>query len=268
VTQSPTPAALSEEERRRVFAAALEPSPTSGLKGGRIPIPPRVVWWVALCFVVLGVGGAIAEHFVGAGSAGVPAPPDPAGTSALNALLSYKALPRTYAPSIVLTDQRGRAWSLRSQLGHPVVLFFMNQRCNDLCPVISSEISDTLKDLGTSSGVRIAVINTDPRDLGVLSNSPAQAALGSSARSVEFLTGPLSIINYVWASYGVQVEVDKNGQVVHNDVAYFIDRAGRLNALAVPFGNESRNGRFTLSTSNIEQFALGVANVATSLDKP
>lgn len=238
--------------------------------------------WMVAVFAVLGLGGAVVEHYFG--SIGLPTTPTtvfklsptpktPTGgqiSASLPALMGLKYIANAQAPGFTLLTQTGRKWSLRDARGKAVVLTFENSTCNDICPVLGAEIKEAQRRLAAkSSRVVFVIVNTDPQHVAV---TPAPAVLAipglDTTPNVYFLTSKLAQLNVVWTNYGVSVRVGaRANQVMHNDVMYFIGPKGQLSAQATPFANESTRGVFSLSPSDIARFAQGIANTAGSLVK-
>ena len=262
---------LSDAERELAFATSHST--------GRSSLPPAFFKWAIAAFVVLGGGGALLERVMSGAtptvsrttlpvaSLNAPLAQNPL-TSSFSALLGLKKLGPTPAPTLELTNQDGLPWRLAGQRGHVVLVTFYDAYCHDICPVLGAEIRGALSDLGArSAAVRVAIVNTDPRVTFVTKNVAALNVPELSNRAnVWFLTGTLNQLNDVWTNYGVAINVGaKASQIAHNNVLYFIDPRGQLRALAVPFANEDRNGRYTLNAAEITRFAKGLANVAGSL---
>lgn len=265
-TVAPTPSTqLSETER----AAAL--------RAGRAPVPMKFIVRASLGLVAAVAFGTLMEHVFG--NVGQPskivsatttrAPRASATTNAYSsivAMMGLHAIDSTTAPSISLTDQYSQPWQLRTQRGHVVVLTFFDQFCHDICPVLGAELREANEMLGANSHVTFAIVNTNPTSVAVNSHSAALQGTGlSQSANVFFLTGPLTRLNSVWKAYGVQILKDANGNLAHNNVLYFITPQGRLNSLAIPFGNENHLGVYSLSATEIHRFAIGIAHIATSL---
>lgn len=276
-----TAAGLSPEQRAEALAAA---TPTidraAALRAGRTPVSPKFILWVVIAFAVLGIGGAILEHYYG--NVGLPTtnttpytlpptPTTPSGPqlgSSMSAFLSLKQIGKAQSPTFTLRDQSDRKWSLTSARGKVVVLTFYNRNCNDICPVLGAEINEAHTLLGNSAAkVDFIVVNTDPNHFGVTTLPPALNVphlLG--AADVKFLTGALAQLNAVWIDYGVQIKVGiKASEVAHNNVMYFIDPSGRLRSRVTPFGDENNAGLFSLNPANLRRFAKGISQIAGSL---
>ncbi len=232
-------------------------------------IPRRVVGWFLGAVVLLGGGGAVADHFFG-GPAGSPAA-SPQLPASLSALMQLTRTPASDAPAFSLTDQRGRAVSPAGLRGRVVVLTFFDAPCDDICPVLEAELAAAYRDLGADAPrVALVAVNTDPL---APSPSSARAAAGALATlgAWHFLTGPLPRLDAVWSAYGITVDVQRStGAVSHNDLLYFVDPSGRLRLRATPYANENGAGRFTLSAPTIAAWAEGIAVEARTLlgEKP
>ncbi|MHB1208282.1 MAG: SCO family protein [Acidimicrobiales bacterium] len=278
----PSEPRLSEADRAAAFTKHQPVDRAAAFRAGRAPVPTKFIVWMAVVFVVLGLGGTLLEHYFGGiGVTTTPttvfklpatpkAPTGPEISATLPALMGLKYISHATAPKFTLIDQNGRNWSLRSAKGNVVVLTFENSTCNDICPVLGQEIKQAQQRLGAdSSKVIFAIVNSDPKNLAVNARPPALAIPDlAGLHHIYFLTSKLTRLNSVWSSYGVSVRVGSGAnQVAHNDVMYFIGTKGQLTALATPFANENTKGVFSLSPSDIARFAQGIANTASSLVK-
>ncbi|MGH8981872.1 MAG: SCO family protein [Acidimicrobiales bacterium] len=253
-------------------------------------IPHKVIYWVLGAVLVLGVGGTLLTRVVTTlGNAptrsknapltsGAPiahgAGGHPSGVAALHAplasLLHISSLRSTPAPGFSLTDAAsGKEVTLASLRGHVVVLSFANAACDDICPVLSAELSKAASLLGpTKVPVTFVTVNTDPLELGTgggetILSQPTLAHL----TKWRFLTGNLGELNSVWKNYGIAITAERSkGIASHNDLLYFIDPQGNFAWTAVPFANESKSGAFTLTPDAVTRFAQGIAHYAQRLE--
>lgn len=261
------PTILSDEER----AAAL--------RAGSNPVPVKLL--IRICLAMALVVAAITglERFFGGGGVS-PSPQQSSigstqraqsnSKSPLTDLLGLKEISSATAANFTLTDQHGRPWTLSNQRGRVVVLTFFDSQCGDICPVLAPELADAEAALPPSvrNTVTFAVVNTNPQHTAANTRPPALTSTGLGRLThVVFLTGPLSTLNSTWSNYGIQVNVTKNNIITHNNLVYFISPRGRLTALATPFGDESRNGKYRLGASIERRFGLGIAHIATNLER-
>jgi cytochrome oxidase Cu insertion factor (SCO1/SenC/PrrC family) len=266
-----------EVDRKAAFAAG--PS--------KMPRNIAVIFVVALA--AIGLGGVALDHFfpgpVGTStattvagifpppfqtpaSAGQAAATDPQLPASSSALMGLQHLSALVAPGFSLADQEGRLVSPASFRGKVVVLTFFDAACDDICPVLETELSEAYLELGAdASRVALLTVNTDPLALTAASAEPAEAAAhGFSLKAWYFLTGSLPKLNAVWSDYGVAIDVQRDTHIVsHNDILYFIDPSGRLRARATPFANESASGVFGLPRATEAAWAAGIAAQARSL---
>jgi cytochrome oxidase Cu insertion factor (SCO1/SenC/PrrC family) len=276
------PPALSEEQRAAAFAQTNTARSAGGApRMGPTPIPPKFVLFVALAFVVLGVGGAVLEHYYGgvgqpsSTSSTVftlpPTPVTPSGSqlhAPTRALMGLKEIATAQASPFTLIDQNHRTWNLADAKGKVVVLTFYDSNCNDICRVLGPEIRQAAGMLGDKAPqVEFVIVNSNPNNFRYQANPLALSVPHlQNLSNVFFLTGPLNALNAVWISYGLSVRVGAlPSEVAHNNVMYFITPKGQLRFLAVPFGNEDHAGVFSLDATNVHKFAEGIAASAVSL---
>ncbi len=243
----------------------------AALRAGRTPVPQRFIVAVVVTFIILGLGGIVLERIIGTPGAANVVPtspsPTPSPPASRDAILGLSHLAGRRAFPFVLTDQRGQAWSLAGARGRVVILAFYNRDCNDICPVLGSELSITLRLLGSNADhVVVAIVNTDPTHANVLRDPRALTVPGLAGRSnVVFLSGSLDALDSVWTRYGVEVRVAPPAPVIHSDELYVIDTHGALRDLVTPFANESRTGLESLSGPTRLHFGAALAEVAGSL---
>jgi protein SCO1/2 len=164
-------------------------------------------------------------------------------TIALCALLAVAALagarkafgPHTsYAPDFTLVDQDGRAFTLSTLRGNPVVLFFGYTHCPDTCPLTLAHLARAVHDKNAPDGVRVAFITVDPyRD------SPAVMKRYVRLFDPAFigLTGTLKSLDPVYSDYHTwrQAVPVRHGptdySMAHGATVYYIGRDGSLKGL-------------------------------------
>ncbi len=273
---------LSEEERASYFAPPNRSKSRANALGTRqVTVPRKFVVWSIVAVAVLGLGGVVAQHFFEtygkAPTAIMPTSPVIKGTPphtirtptliSLQVFMGLKDIGSAVAPSISLTDQSGRRWTLKSAKGKVVVLAFYNSICNDICPVLGTEIRKASTELGVDAAkVVFVIVNTDPNHTQISLDSPAIRVPDlTNVPSLKLLSGHVTALNKVWTSYGVRVLVGaKRAQVSHNNVLYFISPQGNLAAYAAPFGTESKTGVYSLGTSSLDLYAKAIAETADS----
>lgn len=254
---------------------------------GTPPIPRKAFVIAVAAFVVLGLGGVVLDHFFGGPVASsistaatdpptIPTttlPPETPGrgselSSSISAFLGLTKLAPEPAPEFTLQTGGDSSVSLRSFVGKVVVISFFDSRCNDICPVLSSEIHQASEDLGPlRSQVVFLTVNTDPLATAISSDAPARNASNlNSLSNWHFLTGSVSQLDAVWKKYGVAIEAQaSSGIVSHNNVLYFIGPDGESFLKATPFADESTSGTFSLPPVIEQRFASGIASEIRSV---
>ena len=257
-------------------------------------IPRRFVRYLVAGLVIFALGGVLLNRvFTAAGLNPVgtpptgPAAPTPAPTIASpggppaqlpapvsgsvapghSALMSLSTLAAKPAPAISLTGGDGRAVTLQDFVGKVVVVSFFNGKCNDICPVLGSEMAQADHDLGSRAGqVEFVTVNSDP--LSPLTRPTAQQVFGAGAAPANwvFASGTVQQLDRVWSAYGITVDVVRStGAETHSDLLYFIDPTGRLRYVSTPFANESSNGVYGLPPQTVSSWAQGISEVVTGL---
>src|SRR5450756_393223 len=78
------------------------------------------------------------------------------------ALMAASPVPNTPAADFALTDQRGTTITMSGLKGKVVVLEFFDPHCTDVCPIVSQELVDANKDLGSArSEVVFVAVNVN-----------------------------------------------------------------------------------------------------------
>jgi cytochrome oxidase Cu insertion factor (SCO1/SenC/PrrC family) len=242
----------------------------------------RVIYGAVAVILVVGLGFGLVDRLA---TSPPPAKPVPASTTpgpsvpvvpqnstqlhaSLPAFLGLTTLHRR-APAFSLTDAvTGSTVTLSGLRGHVVVLTFANAACNDICPVLSSELAQADALLGAHAApVTLITVNSDPLDTAASTTVPIASGTGLGAlANWRFLTGPVDRLNEIWVHYGISITADRStGTAAHNNYLYFIAPDGSLAWRATPFADESTSGSYSLSSAEIARFAQGVADYARKL---
>lgn len=231
---------------------------------------PRVWQLVVLSLVVVGALVLLSMSLIGSSpvatlrASGIPRD---VSTGTAN-LMQLAPVPSEAAPDFTLVDQNGRAMSLSSFLGHPVVLEFMDPHCTDICPIVSKEFIDAYKDLGAQGdgtefvAVNVNRYNTSMSDLASYSNEQGL----ENIPTWHFFTGPVPSLQSVWKSYGIYVYApNPEADVIHTSIVFFIDRSGHERFTAVPADDHSKDGTAYLPLSQQAAWGHGIARVVKAL---
>jgi protein SCO1 len=133
------------------------------------------------------------------------------------------------APEIQLTDHNGQPFTLSSQRGKVVLLYFGYVNCPDECPLTMAHIKLARESLGNKSeNVQVIMVSTDPaRD----TPEALKTFVEHFGPSFLGLTGSFPQLEEVWKEYGVTVE---DGGETHSTFLYVIDLAGNVRETFLP----------------------------------
>lgn len=127
------------------------------------------------------------------------------------------------APEINLIDHNGNPFTMSSQQGKVVLLYFGYINCPDECPLTMAHIKLALESLGDRArNVQVLMVSTDPaRD----TKEGLKKFIGSFNPTFLGLTGSPEELQKVWKDYGVTVMDDGE---THSNFLYVIDPAGNI----------------------------------------
>ncbi|MGA2208802.1 MAG: SCO family protein [Acidimicrobiales bacterium] len=252
----------------------------AAFSAGIAKIPRRTVYIGFAVMAAVALLGVLGEKFFSdEGLNPVPPKPQPVVVATippnipqldapLHAFMGLVPLAAKPAPAIALVNQYGRVVTFPRERNKVIVLTFFNSSCNDICPVLASEISQADKDLGSKAKrVVFLTINTDPLQTAISRTVPAVSrTVLDHVGNWYLLSAPLPLLNQVWRSYGVSINVSRTTHIVaHNDLMYFIGATGRLRYRAVPYSNETPSGIYSLPPANIARWGTGIAFYAGQL---
>jgi len=134
------------------------------------------------------------------------------------------------APEFTLTDQDGKAVSLKDRRGEVVAVTFIYASCVDTCPLLTAKLVGIQRKLEpkAASKVFFTGITVDPeRDTPEVLKRYGQAH-GADSAHWAFLTGTAEQIDDVTKRYGIYRKKQPNGDVDHTFLTSIIDRSGTL----------------------------------------
>ena len=142
-------------------------------------------------------------------------------------------------PDVSLIDQHGKAISLASLKGKPVLIDFIYTSCASTCPVLTSKIAAVARELGPALGANVTIVSItlDPEHDG-----PAQLAAYAKSQTADnngwlFLTGKPADIDQVLAAFKLRRMRESDGSIMHSVSAFLLGPDGhqvrQYNALDV-----------------------------------
>jgi cytochrome oxidase Cu insertion factor (SCO1/SenC/PrrC family) len=142
-------------------------------------------------------------------------------------------------PDVSLIDQHGKAISLASLKGKPVLIDFIYTSCASTCPVLTSKIAAVARELGPALGANVTIVSItlDPEHDG-----PAQLAAYAKSQTADnngwlFLTGKPADIDHVLVAFKLRRMRESDGSIMHSVSAFLLGPDGhqirQYNALDV-----------------------------------
>ncbi len=218
--------------------SAEEPDSAGQADGGEVQPdsaqPPGRTRRVALPIVLILVIAGGAAALIAASSGGKEQLP--AGEHSSHAASFEGALlePVRQAPALsTLHNYKHEPVSLAQYRGKAVFLTFLYTHCPDVCPLIASQLHNSLTALGAkASDVQLIAVSVDPRG----DTPPAVAKFLSEhglTGQMQFLIGSAHELGPVWQKWGVGSEQDASNPefINHSALVYGITASGKMRTL-------------------------------------
>ena len=134
--------------------------------------------------------------------------------------------PGVRAASFTLRDFRGETITMDRLRGRVVILSFVDSKCKESCPVVTSVMARALRQLSPRdrSDVVGLLMTVDPRV-----DTPMHVRRFLEIRralNLKYLLGPLARMRQIWKAYGVLPAVDTGDADVHSSDVRIFDRRG------------------------------------------
>ena len=211
------------------------------VRGGNEALRPFAAFVAVLAVVgVLLVVGALVQ---GPSPGGADVPGGAAGASGSPGVAldpsAYIDPEAPMAPALELVDTESRPFTLASQLGHPVLVFFGYTHCPDVCPTTIGAVGRVLREVGWGTTAVFASIDPERDTPEWLKDWTEFLPDGFKA-----VTGTPEQVKEAADDWGVKyARVDTEGSadaysMAHTADVYLIDAAGRLRA-TFPYGTEA-----------------------------
>ena len=136
----------------------------------------------------------------------------------------------TKAPAFTLTDQFNKTYSLGEHRKHVTLLTFIDPRCWTDCPLLAKQLEHVRAELSANANLDIVAVAADPyhEHLSDLRHFIAVRGL-AHVKNFYFVTGKLSRVRKVWASYGIGVSMTSADKMsIHSDFMFIITTKGEL----------------------------------------
>ena len=129
-----------------------------------------------------------------------------------------------------LVDQNGKAFSLTSLKGKPLVVDFIYTSCPGPCLMETSKLANVALRLGNDLGTKVTIvsISVDPEHDGPKQLLDYSRQQGADAKGWYFLTGGPAEIDQALAGFKLSRQVEPDGSVGHLVDMMLIGPDGRL----------------------------------------
>jgi protein SCO1/2 len=119
-------------------------------------------------------------------------------------------------PDMPMRDQHGRAVSLESLRGKPVLVAFIHTQCEGPCELLTSRMKQVAQALGRHSNLEVTMlsITTEPDEDGPRELLAYAKARGVNTKGWVFLTGTPSDTHRLLGAYGVLAEENRSDHVM------------------------------------------------------
>ena len=138
------------------------------------------------------------------------------------------------APGFTLTDETGKAVTLKQYRGKVVILSFVDAECQTICPLTTEAMLDAKHALGAAGkDVQLLGVNVNWKSTQI-DDVLNYTELHGLAGQWHFLTGSLAQLQRVWKHYGVNEKalMDEDSNAIDHVAAVdLIDPQGRLRTL-------------------------------------
>jgi protein SCO1/2 len=130
------------------------------------------------------------------------------------------------SPALALADQEGRRVSLSELRDHPVLMTFLDSRCDQQCPVEGRQLAIMLTQMSAGDRPTLVVVSVNPAG-----DTPASIRHAMEEWHLagpwrwHWLRGSRAELAPVWADYGITVQPTSN-DVTHGMSLYLIDKRG------------------------------------------
>jgi cytochrome oxidase Cu insertion factor (SCO1/SenC/PrrC family) len=130
------------------------------------------------------------------------------------------------APDFTLRDYRGKTVTMRALRGRVVLLSFVDSKCKEKCPIVTSVMAAALRRLSPTqrSGVVPLLMSVNPHI-----DTPASIGRFLARRralALDNLVGSVRHMRPIWKSYGIVPAVDTGSADVHSSDVRVFDRHG------------------------------------------
>lgn len=134
-------------------------------------------------------------------------------------------------PDFALHDERGREYSLSQFRGKVVLVTFIYTHCPDVCPLITANLNEALRELGPDRDeVRVLAVSVDPEGDTAASVTKYRKERHLLPEFI-YLIGTRAELLRVWKAYHVDAVARDPELVDHSAYTVLIDQGGEARVL-------------------------------------
>jgi len=135
--------------------------------------------------------------------------------------------------NFTLRDQFGKKVSLADFHGKVVVLTFLYTYCPDICPLITEQLHETRRLLGSNAARAVFLAVTVDPERDTVKRLYDYSRQFDMLDKWHFLTGSESELKPIWDYYWVgKVWKDEKGNVMHQAPVHLIDPQGKIRVVS------------------------------------
>ncbi len=134
--------------------------------------------------------------------------------------------PGVRAPDFTLRDYRGQSVTMSKLRGVVVLLSFVDSKCTQKCPIVTSVIAQAMKKLPAKARHQVVALlmSVDPKVDTVPSIRRFLAR--RRALALSYLVGPVPEMRPIWKAYGILAAADTGNKDIHSSDVRIFDRHG------------------------------------------
>lgn len=131
-----------------------------------------------------------------------------------------------HAPDFTLRDYRGKTIRMRALRGHVVLLSFVDSKCKESCPIVTSVMANAMRLLSPTQRHEVVPLLMSVNPLIDTPASIQRFLAPRRALSLYYLIGPVRKLRPIWKAYGIVAAIDTGNADIHSSDVRVFDRNG------------------------------------------
>ena len=133
---------------------------------------------------------------------------------------------KIHAADFTLRDYRGQTISMRAQSGKIVLLSFVDSKCTETCPIVTSLMALAYRRLAPSARRQVVPILISVSPKVDTPQSVRRFLARRHALALNYLLGTPRQLRPVWKAYGILSALDSGNADIHSSDVRVFDRNG------------------------------------------